>query len=136
MNSHIERTTYLDDPYALAYPETAPFWAAAEQQRLLLKTCNQCKRAHWYPRIVCPLCASDDTDWKPASGQGSLYAFSIIERADPPYALAYIELDEGPILLSNLVDCDLRALRIGQRVSAVFRQTPDGRSAPYFTIAP
>lgn len=133
MNSHQNPMTYLDDVYAQAYPETAPFWAAAEQKTLLLKTCNHCKRAHWYPRIVCPLCASDDTDWKPASGRGSIYAFSIMERAQPPYALAYIELDEGPIILSNLVDCDLRALKIGERVTATFRKTPDGRTAPYFT---
>ncbi|ASC66090.1 Zn-ribbon domain-containing OB-fold protein [Achromobacter denitrificans] len=133
MNRQSELSTYLNDPYAQAYPETAPFWAAAERGQLLLRTCNQCNRAHWYPRVVCPLCASDDTDWKPASGLGSLYAFSIIERADPPYALAYVELDEGPIILSNLVDCDIRAAKIGQRVSAVFRQTPDGRYAPFFT---
>lgn len=133
MNSHIEPAGYQDDPYAQAYPETTPFWAAAQRQQLLLKTCNQCKQAHWYPRIVCPLCGSDDTGWQPASGRGSIYAFSIIERADPPYALTYIALDEGPVMLSNLVDCDLRSLRIGQRVSAVFRQTPDGRCAPCFT---
>lgn len=136
MNQPIDATAHQNDPYAQAYPETAPFWAAAQQGQLLLKTCNRCQRAHWYPRVVCPLCGGDDTGWEPASGQGSLYAFSIIERADPPYALAYVELDEGPILLSNMVDCDLRALRIGQRVSAVFRQTPDGRYAPYFTLAP
>lgn len=136
MNSQTKPAAYLDDRYAQAYPETAPFWAAAEQAQLLLRTCNHCKRAHWYPRIVCPLCASDDTDWTPASGQGSIYAFSIIERADPPYALTYIQLDEGPILLSNLVDCDLHEVQIGLRVAAVFRQTPDGRYAPYFTRVP
>lgn len=136
MNRQTQPAAYLDDRYAQAYPETAPFWAAAEQGQLLLKTCNHCNRAHWYPRIVCPLCGSGDTDWTPTSGQGNIYAFSIIERADPPYALAYIQLDEGPILLSNLVDCDLREVKIGQRVSAVFRPTPDGRWAPYFTRAP
>ena len=133
MYSENQPPTYLDDPYARAYPETEPFWSAAEQGQLLVRTCKHCERAHWYPRVVCPLCASDDLAWQTASGQGSLYAFSIIERADPPYVLAYVELDEGPILLSNLIDCNASSLKIGTRVSVVFRRTPDGRCAPYFT---
>jgi len=124
---------YLQDPYAMAYPETAPFWEAAEQGRLLLKTCQKCQRAHWYPRVVCPFCGEEHTEWKPASGQGRIYAYSVQERAETPFALAYIELEEGPILLSNMVDCDLRDLHIGDSVHVVFRQTRDGRYAPFFT---
>jgi len=135
MNTDTKSFAYLQDPYAMAYPETAPFWEAAEQGLLLLKFCKDCGRAHWYPRTICPFCGEEDTEWRPASGQGRIYAFSILERADPPYALAYIELDEGPVLISNLVDCDIRDLHIGERVRAVFRQSQDGRTAPFFTKA-
>ena len=124
--------TYLDDIFATTYPETAPFWDAAAQNRLLIKTCKACKRAHWYPRVVCPLCGSDDTEWKEASGNGTIYSFSVIERADPPYVLAYVEMEEGPIAITNLVDCDFKSLKIGGKVKVQFQQTPEGRSVPVY----
>ena len=124
-----------DDAYALAYPELRAFWEAARDARLLLRHCRGCDRSHWYPRLLCPLCGSDATDWRDASGQGALYAFSEVLRTDVPYVLAYVRLDEGPVLMTNLVDCDAAALRIGQRVRALWRQLPSGRHAPFFTPA-
>lgn len=121
------------DPYAAAYPEAAPFWAAAEDGRLLLKACRACGRAHWYPRVICPLCGSQDTHWQAASGAGELHAFSEIVRTAVPYVLAYVRLAEGPVLLTNLIDCDPRALAIGQPVALRMRRTAHGRMAPFFT---
>ena len=131
----IQVPSYATDPYATSYPETLPFWEAAAQGRFLLKTCNHCKKAHWYPRIVCPLCSSTEVDWKQASGRATLYSFSVMEKADPPFALAYVELEEGPIITSNIVGTDFKTLRIGQALSVDFKQTPEGRFVPIFKPA-
>jgi hypothetical protein len=133
MTNPIPPKTYLDDVFATTYPETFPFWAAAEQKRLLIKTCAHCNRAHWYPRIVCPLCGSDQTTWKDASGRGTIYSFSVIERADPPYVIAWVQMEEGPIAITNIVDCDFKTIKIGDSVSVRFLQTPEGRTVPVYT---
>ncbi|WP_454691669.1 Zn-ribbon domain-containing OB-fold protein [Achromobacter aloeverae] len=127
-----QQAGHAGDPYALAYPETRPFWEAAERGELLVKACRACGKAHWYPRVVCPLCGSGDTEWKPASGRGALYSYSVVERADPPYVLAYVRLEEGPVMISNLVDADPAAIRIGMPLRARFLAAPQGRRMPFF----
>jgi len=125
----------LDDPYVAASPEALPFWQAAQQGRFLGKACSDCERFHWYPRAICPFCGSARTVWKPLSGAGQVYAFSTLRRADPPYTVAYVQLAEGPVVLSNLVDLGDTAPTIGLPVRVVFRPTAQGRSAPKFTPA-
>jgi uncharacterized OB-fold protein len=56
----------------------------------------------------------------------------VIERADPPYVLAYVEMEEGPIAITNLVDCDFKSLKIGGKVKVQFQQSPEGRSFPVY----
>ena len=97
-------TDFQDDPFVAAHPENLPFWQAAEEGRLLGKRCGDCGQHHWYPRLVCPFCGSANTAWVPLSGQGRIHAFSTLRRASPPYTVAYVELAEGPTLLTNLVD--------------------------------
>jgi uncharacterized OB-fold protein len=126
------KKSYQDDPYALTYPETMPFWQAAEANQFLVKGCNNCNKAHWYPRVVCPFCGSDQTNWTEASGQGTIYSFSLIERADPPYVLAWVTLDEGPVITTNIVDCELASVKIGDKVKVKFRPTTEGRLMPVF----
>lgn len=116
-----------------ATPEIRPFWNAARRGTLLLAHCKACDRPHWFPRVVCPLCGSRDIDWREASGRGTLYSVSVARRADPPYALAYVTLDEGPTMLTNIVDCDVDGIAIGQKVRVVFKERPDALPAPMFT---
>jgi uncharacterized OB-fold protein len=116
-------------------PETQPFWEAAAQGRLLLKHCTACGKVHHYPRAICPFCFSDRTEWRPASGRGTLYSYSAMRRAPVPYAIAYVTLDEGVTMLTNLVDCDFDALRVGQAVKVVFAPTEGGPPVPMFTPA-
>ena len=123
------------DPFATAYPETREFWATAADGRFLLKVCTDCQRAHWYPRVVCPLCGSPRTEWREASGLGQLYAFSPARRAEPPYILAYVTLDEGPTLLTNVVDARPEDLQLGQRVKVKFQAAAEGRLLPFFAPA-
>lgn len=128
-------TSFDNDPFAQAYPEHLAFWQAAEQGKLLLRTCCNCHRPHWYPRVVCPLCGSTDTEWREASGAGTLYAFSVMRRVEQPYAVAYVRLAEGPTLLTNIETDQLDGLRIDQPVRVRFRRAEEGRLMPVFAPA-
>ncbi|HKZ03872.1 MAG TPA: OB-fold domain-containing protein [Methylomirabilota bacterium] len=116
-------------------PETKPFWDAAAQGRLLLKKCLACNQLHYYPRTICPFCGSDRTDWQAAAGTGSVYSWSVMRRAETPYCIAYVTLDEGVTMMTNIVGCDLNAIRIGQKVRVVFTPTEGGPPVPTFTPA-
>lgn len=127
--------SFLEDPFVAANPEQRPFWAAAEEGRLLGKRCQSCDRFHWYPRSICPFCHSADTYWSPLSGLGRVHAFSTLRRARPAYIVAYVQLDEGPMLLTNLIESAALRPEIGLRVQVVFRRTEQGRCAPKFIAA-
>ena len=122
-------------PAPQASPETKAFWDGAAQGKLLLRKCRACGEVHYYPRPLCPFCGSDATDWQAAAGTGTLYSYSVMRRAEVPYAIAYVTLDEGPTMMTNLVDCDFDALRIGQKVKVVFTPTEGGPPVPTFTRA-
>jgi uncharacterized OB-fold protein len=117
----------------LSHPENQPFWQAAEEGRFIVRKCAACGRVHWYPRAICPFCFSDKTEWMRASGRGTIYSYSVMRRADEPYAIAYVTLEEGPSMLTNIVDCDFDALKIGQRVQLVFAVSESRASVPMFT---
>ena len=116
-------------------PETKAFWDGAAQGKLLLKKCLACNQVHYYPRAICPFCGSDRTEWQQASGRGSIYSWSVMRRAEAPYAIAYVTLEEGVTMMTNIVDCDLDGIRIGQRVRVVFMPTEGGPPVPTFTPA-
>ena len=115
-------------------PETRPFWEAAAAGRLLIGKCKACGKPHYYPRAICPLCGGDATEWVAAAGRGTVYSYSVMRRLPVPYALAYVTLDEGVTMMTNIVDCDLDTIRIGQRVRLVFKPTEGGGPpVPMFT---
>lgn len=119
-------------------PGDAPYFDAAAEGRLLVKSCRACGRAHHYPRSLCPFCWSADVHWAEAKGEGEIYSFSVARRGPgAPYCIAYVTLDEGPVMMTNIVGTDLDAVRIGQRVKVVFRTSEGGVSVPMFTpLAP
>lgn len=108
-------------PAPRVMPEAAPFWQAAQQGRYLVKRCRSCGEVHHYPRDICPFCLSDDTVWEDSPGLGEIYSFSTMGKDAAAYTLAYVTLDEGITVMSNLVDCDPASLQIGQRVRVVFK---------------
>ncbi len=116
-------------------PETKPFWDAAAQGKLLIKKCTACGEMHFYPRSICPFCFSSNTEWVEASGLGTVYTYSVMRRAPMPYAIAYVELAEGPRMMTNIVDCDLDQIRVGQNVRLVFKPSEGGPPVPMFTPA-
>jgi hypothetical protein len=119
-------------PTPIVTSETEIFWNAAREGRFVVPTCSACGKAHWYPRAICPFCASDKVQWRNASGRGSIYTFSVMRRAKEPYAIAYVTLAEGPTIMTNIVDCDFDKLSIGQAVSVVFKDTDSGPPVPMF----
>lgn len=114
--------------------EDAPFWEAAAQGRLVLPRCRSCGTVIWYPRAFCPQChTSSGVEWIAASGRGTVYSFTVSHRGMGPYAqhapyvVAYVELEEGPRVLTNIVGADLEALRIGDPVEVVFQPAGDAK---------
>jgi len=117
------------------FPETKAYWEGAARGKLLLKHCSACGEYHFYPRSLCPFCFSDKTEWRETKGTGSIYSFSVTRRGDVPYAIAYVTLAEGPTMVTNIVDCDLDRIRIGQAVTLVFKPSDNGQPIPMFTPA-
>jgi uncharacterized protein len=120
--------------------ETKPFWDATAQSKLMLPRCSACDTVIWYPRAFCPACSSFDISWFEASGRGTIYSFTVNRRGqgdyrDRAYVVAYVELEEGPRVLTNVVDCDLEKLEVGQAVEVVFHPTSNGAALPRFRPA-
>ncbi len=113
--------------------ETRPYWDAAKEGRLLVKRCTACGEPFHYPREICPFCDSSETVWSEAKGDGTVYSYSIMRRAEPPYCIAFVTLAEGITMMSNIVDCDIDAVRIGDPVKVVFKPSADGQPVPMFT---
>jgi uncharacterized protein len=112
-------------------PESDPFYAAADEGKFMIRRCTSCKKAHWYPRAVCPFCFGS-TEWEQASGEGTIYSFSTMLRSN--FTMAYVTLKEGPTMMTNIVKADPEKLKIGGKVKLVFVQT-DANKVPCFEPA-
>jgi uncharacterized protein len=127
--------------YDLPTPEgdTQPFWDAAAGGRLLLRRCDDCGTTHFYPRPFCPRCWSGNVSWVQASGRATLYTWSVVHSNDlppfgdrVPYVAAVVDLEEGPRMMTNVVDCDAAGLRIGMDLEVTFAQRTDDVTLPLF----
>ena len=109
-------------------PETKPFWDAAREGKLTIGRCvGGCGRAHYYPRSICPFCFTPGAVLEQASGEGVIYTLSVTLRGTPePYAIGYVELKEGPRILTNFTGAPLESFHIGQPVRMVWTPTEDG----------
>ncbi|WAU85646.1 Zn-ribbon domain-containing OB-fold protein [Streptomyces sp. Qhu-G9] len=107
---------------------TRPYWDAAAEGNLLLRRCGACGRAHHYPREFCPHCWSEAVTWERAGGRATLYTWSVVHRNDlppfgarTPYVAAVVDLEEGPRMMTEVVDCAEEALRAGMALEVTFR---------------
>jgi len=121
---------------------TRPYWEAAKAGKLLIARCRACEKVHHYPRPFCPSCWSDDIEAIEASGRGTLYTYSTVFVNDLhpfkerlPYVAAMVELEEGPRLMTNLVDCEPEDLAVGMAVEVTFRPLTDELDAILFRPA-
>lgn len=106
-------------------PDDEPFWTALADGRFVLPRCRSCRSFIWYPRLFCPACHTPDVEWVEASGRGTVYSYTVSARGlgpwktRTPYVIAYVELEEGPRVLTNIVGVAPDAVHIGQPVTAV-----------------
>ena len=115
-------------------PDNAPFFAAAREGTLLLGLCRDTGRAFFHPRGVSPFTLTTNVGTTAASGRGTVYSVTVM-RGPTPRALAYVELEEGPRVFTEIVDGDPTAVRIGDPVRLTFRDAEDGQSLPVFAPA-
>jgi uncharacterized OB-fold protein len=120
--------TWEPRPLPEMTPETERFWAAAAEGRLLLSRCPDCALDIFYPRARCPDCFGETT-WTEAAGTGTVYTYTITSHVadwpedDLPVVNAYVELDEGPRVMTNVVDVDPKAVAVGMDVAVEFVPT-------------
>ena len=114
-------------------PGTEPYWEGAKAGKLMVEWCQDCKKPHHYPRGVCPHCMSSNLEWKQAKGTGEIYTYSIMHAAKPAYVIAYVTLDEGVTMMTNIVDVDPAKVKVGQKVKVVFKPSEGGGKLPCFT---
>jgi len=102
----------------LPEPDSEPFWRATKEHELKYQQCNDCNTVVFYPRQHCTNCGSADLTWKTSAGRGKVYTFSVIRqnrssffRDLVPYVLAYVDLDEGFRVMTNIVDIEPEKVR-------------------------
>ena len=121
-------------PLPVKQPESDFYWEKAQAHELWLRKCNSCEQAYFYPRDICPHCFSRDVIWVQASGKGKLYSFEIAYRTfnpaftvETPFILAMVELEEGPRMMSNLINIkpDPAVVKCDMPVEVVFEKQTD-----------
>lgn len=122
-------------------PETdcdaAAFWQAAARSQLLVQRCDACGHHQHYARPFCTACRGRSLQMVRCTGRGLLHSFTVVHRAPfedlpAPYVVALIKLEEGPMLLSHVVDADLGTLRCDMPVHVDFQPLREGIVLPVF----
>jgi hypothetical protein len=122
--------------------DTQPFWDGCARGELLLQRCAACQTYRHPPSPICPHCLSDRHDWVQASGRGTVYTFVVVRETRArgwdkmvPYVLAVIALEEGPRMLSNLVNVAPEAVTIEMPVEVTFVELDGTTKLPLFQPA-
>lgn len=119
--------------------ETQPFWDGARADKLLIRRCLDCDKTHFYPRPFCPMCWSTNVEWMEASGRATLYTWSVVHRNDlppfgdrVPYVAAVVELEEGPRMITNVVESGFDSLEVGMALRVAYQPISDDVTIPVF----
>ncbi len=123
-------------------PDSEPFWQATANHELRYQTCDACSKVVFYPRHHCPSCGSPNLTWKTSAGLGTVYTYSVVrQNRSPsfrdlvPYIVAWIDLDEGFRMMSNVVGLEkVEDIKVGQRVQVQW-EDHEGVSLPLFAPA-
>jgi uncharacterized OB-fold protein len=119
-----------------------PFWDGCREGRLMMQCCEKCGFKRYPASPICPRCLAVESSWQPVDGRGKVFSFVVFHRAyhpawekKVPYNVAMIELDEGPMLLSNVVGISNDALEIGLPVAVDFEAVGECTVIPVFRPA-
>lgn len=126
-------------PLPVITDENRPFWEGCKQGKLLLQYCAACQHYQFYPRLFCMQCGSQNVGWVESSGRGVVYSYTIIQqnkspefREDVPYNVALIQLEEGPRMMSNVIDLAPGELQVDLAVTVIFDPLSDEIALPRF----
>ena len=115
------------------------FWEACNRDELVIQQCADCSTLRHLPRPMCPKCHSMRVQWPVMSGRGTVHSFTFIHnpshpalRDQVPYNVVLVELDEGPRVISNLLDTPFEDIHIGMPVVVVFQEVSPGVKLPKF----
>ena len=130
-------------PIPVPTPETQFFWDKCKEHELWLQRCETCQHVFFYPRMHCPECLSEDVPGFRASGKGILWTYMINHRPVPgfdddgPYAIAVVQLEEGPRMMSNIVGIENTPenLVLDMPLEVVFEDATEEISIPKFKPA-
>src|SRR4051794_30877544 len=123
-------------------PHTEPFWDATKNHELKYPKCDDCGNVIFYPRTFCNACGSENLSWHTSAGEGTVYTYSVVRQNRHPafaplgaYSLAFVDLDEGFRMMTNIVGVDdpTKDIKIGQRVRVTWEDQSTGISLPMFT---
>ena len=137
-------TTGYNKPIPVPQVESDFYWEKCKEHELWLRYDNDAQQAYFYPRDISPITFSRNTTWIQASGKATLYTYAIVHRAphpgfvgDVPFVTAMVELEEGPIMPTNIVmdDPTPEKLQIGMPLEVVFEDITDDISLPKFKPA-
>lgn len=116
-----------DKPIPVANPDSTVFWEACNEKSFLIQGCKSCGEKQFYPRALCKRCNSKDLEWQQVSGHGKVKTFTVVNhapspafKADLPYVLALIDLEEGVRAMMNILDCDVADVHIGMDVELTY----------------
>jgi uncharacterized OB-fold protein len=136
----------MEGIYSKPLPEiddiNRPFWEATRRAELRLQRCQDCSHV-WYPAGTnCPKCLSTSFEWRPMSGRGTVWSFIVYHHCwhrgfekEIPYNVAMIQLEEGPIVITNIVDVKNEAIKVGMPVKVVFEPATDEVTLFKFKLA-
>jgi uncharacterized OB-fold protein len=118
---------------------TQPYWDGCRLGELRLQQCAQCRRFQFYPRIICSHCGGSALHWRAASGRGVVASFTVVERAvskaySAPYTIALIDLEEGPRMMSWVVNDDRSEIGVGAPVTVTFSEWSEDIAMPLFEL--
>jgi uncharacterized protein len=129
-------------PIPAVTPELQPFFDAARRHELVVQRCRSCGASRFPARPMCARCLSGEAEWVPVSGRGEVFSYNVMHQvyhpafaAEVPYAVVLIKLDEGPKMISNLIEISPEDIRIGMRVEVVFEDLNDQVTLPKFKAA-
>jgi uncharacterized protein len=132
----------MSKPIPIPNEDSRRFWEGCRGNKLLLQQCDSCAHVRFYPRILCTECGSTETTWIEASGRATVYSHTTIHRApspafkaDVPYVLALVTLEEGGRMMTNIVGCKPDDVVIDMPVKVKFEKVSDEISVPKFEPA-